>query len=222
VAIDPCKRIDNGVASKLFLLADHLEMTAGYKEDPELPKKMHHPKEFVGSMDSRNGGRAAGEKLLRTNEKYLDFLALFGKFGCNAKTFKNYFWTKRFREMVGISMEAFLVTVYTNNYELWNQEDKEGGMRQVKLSGRKRKQDCSGWTDAGVDLFDDLAKEIKVQRTSTQHGAGVDIKLQEMMTEMSSQGEGGGRVQGDETVLDGENDFAEWMEISTGEKGVPV
>jgi hypothetical protein len=75
-------------------------MTAGYKDDPELQKKLHHPKEFVGSMDPRNGGRAAGEKLLRTNEKYLDFLALFGKFGCNAKTFKDYFRTKRFREMV--------------------------------------------------------------------------------------------------------------------------
>jgi hypothetical protein len=59
VAIDPCKRIDNGVASNLFLLADHLEMTAWYKEDPELRKKLHHPKEFVGSMDPRNGGQGS-------------------------------------------------------------------------------------------------------------------------------------------------------------------
>jgi hypothetical protein len=40
------------------------------------------------------------------------------------------------------------------------------------------------------------------------------------MTEMSKQGEGGGRVRADETVLDGENDFADWMEVNTGEKGV--
>jgi hypothetical protein len=127
-------------------------MPTGYKENLELQGKLHHPKEFVGSLDPRNGARAAGEKLLRANEKYLDFLALFGKFGCNATTFKNYFRTKRFQEMVTNSMEAFLVTVYTNNYGHWNQDDEEGGMRQVKLSGRKRKQDCSGWTDAGVAL----------------------------------------------------------------------
>jgi hypothetical protein len=173
-------------------------------------------------MDPRNGARAAGEKLLRMNEKYLDFLALFGKFGCNATTFKNYFRTKRFQEIVCISMEAFLVTVYTNNYEHWNQDVEEGGTRQVRLSGRKRKQDCSGWTDAGVALYNNFAKEIRVQRTNEQYGARFDIKLQEMMTEMSKQGEGGGRVREDDTDLDGENDFAEWMEGSTGEKGVRV
>jgi hypothetical protein len=197
-------------------------MLAGYKEDPELQKMVHHPKEFVGSLDPRNGARAAGEKLLRTNEKYLDFLALFGKFGCSATTFKNYFRTKRFQEIVSNSMEAFLVTVYTNNYEHWNQDVQEGGTRQVRLSGRKRKQDCSGWTDAGVALYNSFSREIRVQRASEQYGARFNIKLQEMMTEMSSQGEGGGRVREDETVLDGENDFAEWMEISTGEKGVRV
>jgi hypothetical protein len=212
VTIDPCKRIDNGVASELFLLADHLEMTAGYKDDPELQRKLHHPKEFVGSMDPRNGGRAAGEKLLRTNEKYLDFLALFGKFGCNAKTFKDYFRTKHFREMVTNSMEAFLVTVYTNNYEHWNQEDEEGGnMRQVRLSGRKRKQDCSGWTDAGVHLYNNLAKEIKVQRTSEQHGAIFDKTLQEMMKGMSKQGGGGGRVSSAPMDLVGDDDLADWL-----------
>jgi hypothetical protein len=63
-----------------------------------------------------------------------------------------------------IIMEAFLVTVYTNNYEHWNQDVEEGGMRQVRLSGRKRKQDCSGWTDAGVALYKNFAKEIRVIR----------------------------------------------------------
>jgi hypothetical protein len=195
-------------------------MTAGYKEDPELRKKLHHPKEFVGSMDPRNGSRAAGEKLLRTNEKYLDFLALFGKFGCNAKTFKNYFRTKRFQEIVGISMEAFLATVYTNNYEHWDQEDDEGGMRQVRLSGRKRKQDCSGWTDAGVNLFNDLAKEIRVQRASEHNGAMFDNKLQKLMKEISKQGGDGGKVRSAPMTLVCDDELAEWVEQDPSLEGI--
>jgi hypothetical protein len=53
VAIDPCKIIENGVASKLFLLADHLEMTAGYKkEDPELRKNCTIPKSLLDQCDN--------------------------------------------------------------------------------------------------------------------------------------------------------------------------
>jgi hypothetical protein len=193
-------------------------MHTGYKEDPELQKKLHHPKEFVGSLDPRNGPRVAGEKLLRTNDKYLDFLALFGKFGCNATTFKNYFRTKRFQEIVSISMEAFLVTVYTNNYEHWNQDVEEGGTRQVRLSGRKRKQDCSGWTDAGVALYNSISKEIRVQRKGTESGERFDERLQKMMTETCKQPDNSGRKRAAAQPLDGMQDFSNWVGATTGEE----
>jgi hypothetical protein len=120
-------------------------------------------------------------------------------------------------------MEAFLVTVYTNNYEHWNQEDDEGGLRQVKLSGRKRKQDFSGWTNAGVDLFDDLAKEIKVQRTNEQHDAIFNNNSQKMMTEMSKQqGEGGGRVRSTAKNLVCDDDLAEWVKKDPSFEGIVV
>jgi hypothetical protein len=197
-------------------------MPTGYKKDPELQKKLHHPKEFVGSLDPRNGARAAGEKLLRASEKYLDFLALFGKFGCNPTTYKNYFRSRRFQNMVSEGMEAFLVTVYNNNYENWNQEDEEEEMRQVRLSGRKRKEDCSGWTDAGVELFDNFAKEIIEQRTNIYFGARFDEQLQDLWTEMHKKGEGGGRVRPTARKLAIKSGFEKWAEGRTGEKFVGV
>jgi hypothetical protein len=117
-------------------------------------------------------------------------------------------------------MEAFLVTVYTNNYESWNQDDDEGGMRQVKLSGRKRKEDCSGWTDAGVKLFDNFAKEIIEQRTNVYSGARFDEQLMDMWNEMYKQGEGGGRVRPPTMKLAIEDHFAEWSKERTGRKVV--
>jgi hypothetical protein len=193
-------------------------MPTEYKEDPKLQGMLHPPKEFVGSLDPRNGSRAAGEKLLRTNDKYLDFLALFGKFGCNATNFRNYFEKKRFQEIVTNSMEAFLVTVYTNNYDHWNQEDEEGGMRQVKMSGRKRKHDCSGWTDAGVALYNSISKEIRVQRKGPETGGRFDERLQKMMTETCKQPENSGRKRAAAQPLDGMQDFSNWVGATTGEE----
>jgi hypothetical protein len=113
-----------------------------------------------------------------------------------------------------------LFTVYTNNYESWNQDDDEGGMRQVKLSGRKRKEDCSGWTDAGVKLFDNFAKEIIEQRTNVYSGARFDEQLMDMWNEMYKQGEGGGRVRPPTMKLAIEDHFAEWSKERTGRKVV--
>jgi hypothetical protein len=162
---------------------------------PELRGYLHHPEKIIGRMwqggrfVEPEGGESDQLKVLRETVEYKEFLFHFGKFGAQREKYKNYNGSKLFSEFCFTNAEAFIVCVYTFNYNKWRKKFKkeaarvdgtnffdsrsdDGGAEEEECQEeseelqRKRQKtaDCGGWSETAFDLYYTVASLIRAQR----------------------------------------------------------
>jgi hypothetical protein len=164
---------------------------------PELRGCLHRPEKIIGRM--WQGGRFVdpqGEsdqpKVLRETLEYKDFLFHFAKFGAEKEKFKNESGSRLFSEISYVNAEAFIVCVYTFNYNQWRKKFKKEAARvegaecfdwsdggeaecQETEEGLQRKRqktaDCGGWSETAFTLFYAVGDLIGEQRKTEQSKA---------------------------------------------------
>jgi hypothetical protein len=143
---------------------------------------LHHPKLLTGwiNPDYQND-LPETTPVLRDTDAYKDFLFLFGRFGAKTEKFKNRYGNSPLSSFVSCNMEAFLVTVYTLNYNFWLQktgldEDKERPAPTEKTILLTRgSPDNGGWSDPAIIMYGRIIREIREQRKRL----GFDRELQQ-------------------------------------------
>ncbi len=88
---------------------------------------LHHPKLLTGWLNTdyqKDDIPETTPPILRQTDANMDFLFLFGRFGAKTEKFKyRYENSPLLSSFVSCNMEAFLVTVYTLNYNFWMQKN---------------------------------------------------------------------------------------------------
>jgi hypothetical protein len=144
---------------------------------------IHHPKTLTGWLnpDYQKDDIPETTPILRETDAYMDFLFLFGRFGAKTEKFKNRYGNSPLSSFVSCNMEAFLVTVYTLNYNFWLQktgldEDNERPAQTEKTILLTRgSPDNGGWSDPAIIMYGRIIREIREQRKNL----GFDRKLQQ-------------------------------------------
>jgi hypothetical protein len=144
---------------------------------------IHHPKTLTGWLnpDYQKDDIPETTPILRETNAYMDFLFLFGRFGTKTEKFKNRYRNSPLSSFVSCNMEAFLVTVYTLNYNFWLQktgldEDNERPAPAEKTILLTRgSPDNGGWSDPAIIMYGRIIREIREQRKNL----GFDRNLQQ-------------------------------------------
>jgi hypothetical protein len=144
---------------------------------------IHHPKILTGWLnpDYQKDDIPETTPILRETDAYMDFLFLFGRFGAKTEKFKNRYGNSPLSSFVSCNMEAFLVTVYTLNYNFWLQktgldEDNERPAPTEKTILLTRgSPDNGGWSDPAIIMYGRIIREIREQRKRL----GFDRELQQ-------------------------------------------
>lgn len=143
---------------------------------------IHHPKTLTGWLnpDYQKDDIPETTPILRETDAYMDFLFLFGRFGAKTEKFKNRYRNSPLSSFVSCNMEAFLVTVYTLNYNFWLQktnleEDGERASAEKTQLLVRGSRDNGGWSDPAIIMYGRIIREIREQRKNL----GFDRKLQQ-------------------------------------------
>lgn len=138
-------------------------------EDGKRAHMLHHPKLLTGWLNpDYKEDVPETTAVLRGTAHYRDFLFLFGRFGAKTEQFKRRHTNSLFSSFVATSMEAFLITVYTLNYNFWMEKtDLEEGERPAKEKTHlltRGSPDNGGWTEETVVMYVNIAEKIREDR----------------------------------------------------------
>lgn len=133
---------------------------------------LHHPKLLTGYLnpDYQEDDIPETTPILRQTDEYMDFLFLFGRFGAHTQKFKNRYGNSPLSSFVSCNMEAFLVTVYTLNYNFWMQKNGLEDSEERAASAEKTilltrgSPDNGGWSDPAFIMYGSIIRKIRELR----------------------------------------------------------
>jgi hypothetical protein len=171
----------------------------GFAGTQQGKKLLHDPATFTGSLDPTNRMKPfLGEKVLRDTKEYIDFLYVFGKFGCTGKYFSEWHCDKMYSTYVSRIMEAFLLVIYIRLYRRWAKRcglsgttDANSGGDEELLSGKSLVRSLRGtnlghvrWPDGTRLMYYEIFRKLRDQRCNVRHestpASAFDLRLCDM------------------------------------------
>ena len=165
-AIYDCDEFSD-ITQQLVIVVFHIAETV---EDREKKHMLHHPKLLTGWLNpDYQNDLPETTPVLRDTDAYKDFLFLFGRFGVKTENFKTRYKNSLLSSFVSCNMEAFLVTVYTLNYNFWLQktnleEDGERASAEKTQLLVRGSRDNGGWSDPAIIMYGRIIRHIREQR----------------------------------------------------------